>query len=273
MPESLGKKLKAIRESKRFSIEDVSERSRIHKDIISSIEEGRLNELKSGFYAKSFVKTYAAFLGVLNDENVKEYLAKPNKNPEGASKQKITTRPVSGPKAGKTPPISKIPKGKTLNFIPEHKKEILMALIGIFILWSLSLGIGWIGKSIKKASAKKEAKPAIVKKETPKKIDKQKPNNAIKEVKKEVPAEKPYPAELEVFASDNTWLQVVSDGELVFAGTFKKGSKDTWKAKREIKLEVWNSGAVKINVNGLPADFSGKKGEKKEIVITKDGMK
>jgi hypothetical protein len=59
----------------------------------------------------------------------------------------------------------------------------------------------------------------------------------------------------------------------VFTGSFKKGSNDTWKAKKEIKLEAGNSGVVKININGKPADFSGKKGEKKEITITKDGIK
>lgn len=273
MSESLGKKLKSIRESKRFSIEDVSERSRIHKNIISSIEEDNLNELKSSFYAKSFIKTYAAFLGVLNDESVKEYLVKYKKNPESASKQKILVRPASQANREKVSSINKVPQEKFSNLISKHKKEMLIAVIGIFILWSASLGIGWIGKSIKNLSAKKEAKTAIVKKEAPKKIAKQKPISAVKDVKKEIPSEKPSSAELEVFASDNTWLQIVADGELVFAGTFKKGSKDIWKAKREIKLEAWNSGAIKINVNGVPTDLSGKKGEKKEIVITKDGIK
>ena len=94
-----------------------------------------------------------------------------------------------------------------------------------------------------------------------------------KEKKEEAAPVKTDVIELEVFASGDTWLRVVSDGELMFIGSFRKGSKDTWKAKKEIKLETGNSGVIKINVNGKPADFSGKKGEKKEIVITKDGIK
>ena len=72
---------------------------------------------------------------------------------------------------------------------------------------------------------------------------------------------------------ENTWLQIIVDGNIVFTGLFKKGSRDTWKAKKEIKLEAGNSGVIKMSVNGKPASFSGKKGEKKEIIITKDGIK
>jgi hypothetical protein len=88
-----------------------------------------------------------------------------------------------------------------------------------------------------------------------------------------LPAVKTDGIEIEVSASDNTWLQVIGDGELIFTGSFKKGAKDTWKAKKEIKLEAGNAGVIKINVNGKPANISGKKGEKKEIIITKDGIK
>ena len=74
MPESLGKTLKKIRESKNLSIEEVSERSRIPRNIISAVEEDRLDEIKSPFYAKSFVKTYAGFLGALGETAVKGFL-------------------------------------------------------------------------------------------------------------------------------------------------------------------------------------------------------
>src|SRR3989338_488708 len=96
MPEPLGKILKKIREARRLSIEEVSERSRIPKNIISTIEEDRLNEIKSGFYAKSFVKTYAAFLSALNETGVKEYLAM------GQKKQETVLRPIAAQPIYKT---------------------------------------------------------------------------------------------------------------------------------------------------------------------------
>ena len=96
---------------------------------------------------------------------------------------------------------------------------------------------------------------------------------AVKEKKEKAAKVTTDNIEIEVSASDNTWIQVIGDGELMFTGAVKKGAKETWKAKKEIKLEAGDSGVIKINVNGKSASFSGKRGEKKEIIITKDGIK
>ena len=263
MPEPLGKILKKARELKHLSLEEVSERSRIPKHIVLAIEDDRLGEIKSSFYAKSFIKTYAVFLGALNEPSVKEYLGRSVREPQ--KKQEIVLKPVSKTHSEKI----------DLSGITKYKNQIIAIIIGIFVLWVLSLAIGQAVKFIKNVHVKKYEKTVKIKREAPKKIEKEKPKDviAIKDVKKEVSNEKSDFVELEVFASDNTWLQVTSDGEIMFTGLFKKGSKDIWKARKEIKLEAGNSGVVKININGKPAGFSGKKGEKKEIVITKDGIK
>jgi len=283
MPESLGRTLKKARESKHLSLEEVSERSRISKYIVLAIEEDRLDEIKSGFYAKSFVRTYAAFLGASNESGVKEYLLKPGyemqKSPEAALKPY--------PK-----PVSKIPGEKIYFFgIAKYKNQIIAIIIGIFALWILSLAIVQAAKIIKNIPTKKQNKAVksapLHRKDTAQaarqrtggtptieeKKEESKAKDAIKDMKKEVSNEKSDSVELEVFASDNTWLQVTGDGEIMFTGSFKKGGKDTWKAKNQIKLETGDSGVIKINVNGKPANFSGKKGKKKEIIITKDGIK
>ena len=280
MPESAGKTLKRIRESKHLSLEEVSERSRIPKNIVSSIEEDRLNEIKSSFYAKSFVKTYAGFLGAMDEPAIKEYLAKgaqkAQKNPEAIAKPAATPLPEA--KREKAPPAYVTPK-IDFSIVTQYKYQIAAVIVGITVFWVLSAAIGEAGKFIKNSQARRQNKP--VKSAIEHQSPERKPSVSygagisapVKEKKEEVAPVKTDVIELEVFASGDTWLRVVSDGELMFIGSFRKGSKDTWKAKKEIKLETGNSGVIKINVNGKPADFSGKKGEKKEIVITKDGIK
>lgn len=266
MPESLGKILKRIRESKHLSLEEVSERSRISKYIVSTIEEDRLIEIKSTFYAKSFVRTYAAFLGAMNEAGVKEYLAK-----GGAGQQQVLQKK---PETVSRPHV-KAAQSKQIDFsiITKYKRQILAIVISIIVLWFLSFVIGQACRFIKNIPKTKQNKIAVVKKEAPKKTEKEKPKEAVRGIKKAAPDEKPDLVELEVSALDNTWLEVTGDGEIMFTGLFKKGSKDTWKARKEIKMETGNSGSIKINVNGKPSNFSGKKGEKKEIIITKDGIK
>ena len=266
MPESLGKILKKIRESKHLSLEEVSERSRISKYIVSTIEEDRLAEIKSPFYAKSFVRTYAAFLGAMNETGVKEYLSKKTADQQQVSQKKQETVSRLPVKATQTKQVD-------FSIITKHKRQILAIVIGIIVLWFLSFVLGQAGKVIKNIPKKKQVKAVVIKKEAPKKTEAEKPKEQVKEIKKEAVVEKPEFIELEVTASENTWLQVTGDGELMSKGSFKKGSKDTWKAKKEIKLEMGNSGVIRINMNGKPLSFTGKRGEKKEIIITKDGIK
>ncbi|MBU1912006.1 MAG: helix-turn-helix domain-containing protein [Candidatus Omnitrophica bacterium] len=266
MPESLGKILKKIRESKHLSLEEVSERSRIPKHIVSTMEEDRLSEIKSTFYAKSFVRTYAIFLDAMNEVGVKEYLSK-----EAAGQQQVLQKKqetVSRPSVNAT-------QSKQIDFsiITKYKRQILAIIIGIIVLWFLFFVIGQACRFIKNIPKTKQNKRAVVKKEAPKKTEKEKPKEPVKEIRKEAVSEKTEFIELEVTASENTWLQVTGDGELMFKGSFKKSNKDIWKAKKEIKLEMGNSGVIKINMNGKPLGFTGKKDEKKEIIITKDGIK
>lgn len=266
MPESLGKTLKRIRESKRLSLEEVSERSRISKYIVSSIEEDRLSEIKSPFYAKSFVRTYAAFLGAMSEPGVKEYLSKGAAVREQAPQKKqgsVSTQPAKRTQ----------PSQVDFSIIIKYKRQILAIGIIIVVFWFLSFVIGQTARFIKNIPKKKDAKAAIIKKEAPKKIENEKPKEPAKEIKKEAIVEKAELIEIEVTASKNTWLQVTGDGELMFKGSFKKSNKEAWKAKKEIRLEMGNSGVIKISMNGKPLNFTGKKGEKKEIVITKDGIK
>ena len=262
MPESLGRTLKKIRESRHLSTEEVSERSRIPKNTVSIIEEDRLAEIKSVFYAKSFVKTYASFLGALNEPIIKEYL----NSSQSQKKSEPVSKPSQRQAAQETSQVD-------FSNISKYKKQIIAVIIGILALWILSMAIGHAGKFIKKIPVKKDIKVVAVKKQAPKKAEKEKPKETKKEILEESSNEKPEFIEVEVSASDNTYLQIISDNDILFKGLFKKGGKDTWKARKELKLEAGNSGAIKINLNGKPANFAGKKGEKKEIVITKDGIK
>jgi len=276
--EPLGRTLKKIRETKNLSIEEVSERSRIPKHIISAIEEDRLNEIKSHFYAKSFVRTYAGFLGALGEASVKEFLA-------GAGSKSSSTQSIKSVSAKSPSTViarHEVPKQSqnrdcfaplAMTQVDKYKRQIIAIIIGIFAFWILSSAVGHIAKAVKNASAKKQARSVIVKKEIPKKAEKEKPKEPVKEAKKELVEEKTDSVDIEVSVSGDTWLQVTGDGDVMFKGLLKKGSKDTWKARKEIKLEAGNSGVIKISVNGKPASFSGKKGEKKEITITKDGIK
>lgn len=56
--------LKEEREKKGYSLEDIEQMTKIRKNFLTAIEEGRFYKLPSEAYALGFVKNYAEFLGL-----------------------------------------------------------------------------------------------------------------------------------------------------------------------------------------------------------------
>ncbi|HEY5039348.1 MAG TPA: helix-turn-helix transcriptional regulator, partial [bacterium] len=61
---SLGSELKQARETRKISLETVSEKTRIPIKYLESIEENRFDIFPSHTYAKGFIRAYAKVVGV-----------------------------------------------------------------------------------------------------------------------------------------------------------------------------------------------------------------
>jgi cytoskeletal protein RodZ len=62
--ETLGQKLKRVRESSKLTVEQVSSKLRIKADYISAIEDSRYTALPSAVFVKNYVQRYVKLLGV-----------------------------------------------------------------------------------------------------------------------------------------------------------------------------------------------------------------
>jgi len=79
--------------------------------------------------------------------------------------------------------------------------------------------------------------------------------------------------ELTVRATKNGWLQVKTDGQIVFQSTLKKGAAETWSASDAIELSGKNINLLEFELNGkmLGALGPNDRGAKR-VVFTKDGL-
>ncbi|MDP8229992.1 MAG: DUF4115 domain-containing protein [Candidatus Gorgyraea atricola] len=240
MPESLGKTLKKIRETRQLSIEDVSERTRIPKKIISTIEEDSILKTADPFYARGFIKSYSQFLGALEERIVKEFLSSGEKKPGS----QLALKPE---------------KSKSDWFL-KHKRQIGLGLVTIFSVYLLAFGFVQVGRFIRNLFTKHKGQAVV----------------ATPEVASTATSGVAAVAEsfkVELAARYNTWVQVTSGKELLFRGILKKGASDSWEAKKQIDLELGNAGGVTLTFNGKNLGTPGKKGEKKTLIITKDGIR
>jgi len=69
----IGEKLKEIRESKGFSLDEIQEETKIQKRYLRAIEDGNFHILPGSFYARAFIKEYAQALGLDYEELLEEH--------------------------------------------------------------------------------------------------------------------------------------------------------------------------------------------------------
>lgn len=70
-----GDKFRKARENKGFSLDDVSNVTKIGSRMLQAIEEEHFDQLPGGVFNKGFIRAYAKHLGLNHEEAVTEYLA------------------------------------------------------------------------------------------------------------------------------------------------------------------------------------------------------
>lgn len=255
---SKGAKLKKIRLEMGLSLDEVHKKTKIHPKILKAMEGDGLTDL-SPVYLKSFLKIYCHFLGVGPEEFIADF-----KNPESGIKKSAIVK-ASADRAAN--PVAFLKNAGTKLAISRfiNKKTAILAgfaLAGVFLLWSVfSLGRFIVSKvsgvfssrqenvSVPEAPSKKVSQPDVEGKQV----------SGIR---------------LIVRAKDNCWVQLKSDGRVVFQRVLEKGRHEVWQAKKEMVLSLGNAGGVELEVNGQLFSNLGKKGQvRKNIIITREGLK
>ncbi|MBI3318564.1 MAG: helix-turn-helix domain-containing protein [Candidatus Omnitrophica bacterium] len=230
---TIGERLKSARESQKKSLDEVARATKIQRKILQAIEEGRLQEVLDPVYAKIFLKKYAAALELDGKALTQEYVA------------------LLGPEAF-VPPLSLEPVSsrEPVEESPLVKNVFVSAGLGMALLVALTflgvLAFDLIGKPAPRPAA-----------ETPP------PAKLI------VPRSQPL--KLTIRTKADVWMQVKSDGSVIFQNVLPGGSQESWSAREHLELWTGNAGAMEVVLNGKPLGSPGT-GVKKGIRITREGM-
>lgn len=246
---TVGEKLKKAREKKHFSLEQVSQKTRIHPKILEAIEEDRAHHYLNKVYIKGFLKSYAQLVGLSEEEALQDYPLETVKNPlptvpstfESASWEEET---------GVSPWV-----GRSL---------LLIFVLGVLFLF----GIG-----ISKIKEKKVALP------TPPSASRT-ANHRAPTLSRGVATPYPFrispnePLKLKLRANDNTWITVSADEHLMYQGLLTKGKEEIWTAKQDFELSLSDGGAITFNLNKKTLGVPGEKGRPLEkLVLTHEGWR
>lgn len=272
--------LKEARTNKGISLEEVYKATKIHPNILRSLEDGTTLQLPD-VYIKSYSKIYAKYLGI-SAADLEQYF-----RPVSSKEEKKDRRTVSDiflkTKKEKIKNFAsaayQLPPGLFL-WIRLHLKKIFSIILVVFIIVTMV----WFTNNSRNKNRNKAS--AASTREQP--SQKQKENPAAKTtapkhvaVKKEdapkVPAPLPPVSDilrLTIFAQNDVWIQVTQDGLVVFKGTLKKLSSETWQAKESFELRSNNASALQLELNGKILAPLGRKGQPlRKVAITKEGLK
>jgi cytoskeletal protein RodZ len=244
---AIGEKLKAAREKKNLSIEQVQKQTRIHSTVLRALEEGRCDEILTPTYVRGFLKKYSHHLGLNSNDILKEYSSL---HPE-ESKQNIY-----------------------LNKPEEKGSEILskfIYVISIVLLFIVSLYlVTFLGNKAISAFKRPRAKKAEITSArrlkplaTPKVSLTSKPQASI-------PKKGPFTLVLKV--KQPVKIQVKKDGVVLFNRVLPKGLVESFTADDKIELYVAKAEAIELVLDGRSLGSPGK-GVIKNLEVTKKGIR
>ncbi len=269
--EPIGAKLKKIRLEKGLTLEEAHKKTKIHLNILKSIEEGSLVDLNP-VYLKGFIKIYSKFLGV----DVKDYTGE-------AKGQQSKVKPLKVPD-NQLKPVSFIQSASSKMGSLESPRKIRISVLVIVALLFLSAVLGLarlIALRHRMRLAQKKARAyQLMPAGSSKRSESTRPQRS--RTLNVIPKPQIIPTgaanrisgvRLTINAREDCWIKVKSDGKLLYHGILKKGRPDSWLAKERIDLSLGNAGAVDLNVNGQVITSLGRRGQViRDIVITRGGL-
>jgi cytoskeletal protein RodZ len=238
----IGAELKVKREELNYDYDYIFQKTKIHPKVIKALEEEDFEYFSSLLYLKGFLKKYAEFLGL----NPQDLLAK--------LEDEISPQIFERKKSAVVSPSLLSGTEKMLLGL-KLLLSIIVVVTSIYLLFFVVDKISDVLHREKKVSL--QGSPPV-----------EKP--PLKPVSKgEI---KLSPLELVIEAREDCWLQLRADGEKIFEGIWRKGSRESWKANSEFELWVGEASRLKLFLNGKDLGPLGR-GVIKGIKVTKEGLR
>jgi cytoskeleton protein RodZ len=299
---AFGDRLRREREMRGITLDEITESTKISRRHLEALESEHFEQLPGGVFNKGFVRAYARFLGIDEDQAVADYSAASNEQPEPENKFPLEIH--EEPNRELNPRRSKVP----LVFA-------LAALAGVLV------GYGFWMKSRPHASAAVEIRPTA-------------PASAVTEPKAQAPAAqpeisssaesaktstdsapskpatKPVPQEVaheteavqpssghtstaagdvsadpspssavkenaffvQIKAKEDSWVSIVADGKSVMQRVLTADKQKKIKAGKSVILRTGNAGGIEVSFNGRPLGALGNENEPRTLTFNASGL-
>ncbi len=271
---SFGEKLKQEREKRNFTLEQISVSTKIGTRLLQALEEDKFNQLPGGIFNKGFVRAYARFVGLDEDQTVADYLQASGDAPavaletqaheSGARDHEERLRDLA---ASASIPLRQLPWG--------WFAAVLLVVALLLSLWNHR----------RQQHAKPSIRPVTPATLHPPANPSQVPAQAASSAKT-APAlaargttpPPPYSSAAQeefqvlIHARETSWISTNVDGQRMGAEVLDSGSERTLAARSRIILKLGNAGGVDLRFNGKKLGLEGEPGEVRTVTFGPRGI-
>jgi len=251
---SFGDRLQRERELRGITLEEIAEATKIGTRSLSALEDEDFNKLPGGIFNKGFVRSYARYLGLDEEQAVADYLAAVSEAVAAgkATRQEAPERNLLMDEIEEREPM-RLPRG----------------LITVLVVLAVLLYSGWryVGshglpklRGVRAADASRPVAKATPRASAP----------------VPTPAETPPAADgfvLRIKAKENVWISLVADGKPAMTDTLPKESEKSIRAEKSVVLKTGNAAAVELFHNDKLVPVTGREGEVRTLEFTAAGLR
>jgi cytoskeleton protein RodZ len=272
-PSSFGERMKRERELRGIKLEEIAESTKIGKRNLVALEQEQFDQLPGGIFNKGFVRAYAKYLGLDEEQAVNDFMtASANYD------QPVALQPP--PTSWVKPPV--IPSDEAMR--RRNLRFVLLAgilLAGGFIAWlywksrphaveepdkqsstQTSMGSTSVPPDPAEGGSGAAGAPTLSDKSIP---SSSKPSQDTQTARRGL-------FTVRVQAKEDTWIGVTADGKQVMNILVPAGQERVIHARDQLVLKTGNAGGIEVAHNGVALPAIGRAGEVKTVTFDAKGL-
>jgi cytoskeleton protein RodZ len=279
---SFGDRLRREREMRGITLDEITESTKVSRRHLEALEGEHFDQLPGGVFNKGFVRAYARFLGIDEDQAVADYSAASNELPEPENKFPLDIHAKPNPDLN--------PKRSYLPLV-----FAVAALVGVLVgyaFWAKSkphstdtaetntVQSSPTASETPANAATPAAAPSAstaASEPKPRAVEHTAATAPVNSQQPAVPAATPADKlektfSVSVKAREDSWVSIVADGKSVMQRVLSADKHKKIKAGKVLILRTGNAGGIEVSFNGRPLGFLGNENEPRTLTFNAAGL-
>ena len=263
---SFGERMRHERDKRGITLDSISENTKIPTLYLEALEKEEFDKLPGGIFNKGFVRSYASFLGMNEEQTLKEFIEVAG-DPE---------QPLPDPPVARRPEIPQLKESRSWVGV---STAVVFAVGLLFAGWQAvrmvrrATGSSNASSSPSQGNEQSSGVPATYQPENAATATFQPASQTTT-----TPAPGLVPAAattrtekfvILVRANKPTWVSITADGKPFLEGVLKRRKKIH--AYSQVVLKTNNAGALAVSLNGKRLPSLGNQDQQTTITFTPDG--